>query len=150
MEGEQEQDSEKSAGAGDASNSENKLSKEDIVKLLGIKSNRIQLKFGDRKNKQSYVWEKFKEVIVDDVVTDFMKCSNCHRILKCKAANGITTMKRHWGVCCSASSEKNKGKTEGYLRNRNERLSRIVGIGQTKMTSFAHKVVPAAEIANLN
>ena len=94
--------------------------------------------------------EKLKEVIVDDVVTDFMECSNCHRILKCKAANGITTMKRHLEVSCSASADKNKRKTEDYSKNRNERFSRIAGMGQTKMTSFAHKVVPPAEIANLN
>jgi len=36
-----------------------------------------------------------EEVIVDDVVTDFMECSNCHRISKCKAADGMTNFKRH-------------------------------------------------------
>jgi len=45
------------------------------------------LKFRDPKNKESTVSAKFEQVIVDDVVPEYMACCDCHLILACYSKN---------------------------------------------------------------
>ncbi len=68
--------------------------------------------------KSSY-WDKFQEILVNNVRQRFIICNDCHSILTWSASDGTNVMKKHL-IGCSKTKEPSPQTTQA----KNKRMSR--------------------------
>ena len=77
-----------------------KLTKQDIQKLLSQNSNRVSLQVKD--NARSKVWQRFKQINVDNQIVNFVKCVSCQAIYHHSTNTGTSVLKSH--VCSDVAN----------------------------------------------
>lgn len=110
------------------SSSEKIWTKNDILKLLGKESNQIELVEIIAK---SEIYNKFKQVKIDDKLVDFVACNNCKTVYTWTKATGNKSLHRH---DCNENTAK---------RGNNKPVSSTID-------KYVRKNVPEAGINKLN
>jgi len=70
-----------------------------VSKLVKSNSNRIKLVANE--SEKSDVWSSFVKVYLDDMFSNFVKCSTCCTLLKWKGKDGTSGLKAHTKACLS-------------------------------------------------
>src|SRR5277367_4525425 len=77
----------------------NKLSKENLLKLISIKDVSVTFSKENEKNHASKVWSNFSSIFVKNVKQDFVMCDSCMSLITYKSATGTGGMQKHIESC---------------------------------------------------
>jgi hypothetical protein len=77
----------------------NKLSKENLLKLISIKDVSVTFSKENEKNHASKVWSNFNLVFVKNVKQDYVMCDLCMSLITYKSATGTGGMQKHIESC---------------------------------------------------
>ena len=115
-----------------------KLTREDVLRLIGQKSQKIKYVPKESKRSKSDAWNRFDAVLVEGKDTNFVKCKSCDVVYRFTPKIGTSNLVNH--KCSDVTVSKRHGAPKEA-----EAVQ-----GQKRITAFTAKIVPSHCIDELN
>ena len=87
------------------------MEKVEVQQLMDSNSDRLSY---DTNKGKSAVWEYFKIVKVDNVISSFVKCDRCNSLLKWKSRDGTSGLSSHVDFCASKAPQQKLTSLPGF------------------------------------